>query len=362
MGGQQLRHWIIKPKYEKKLTENQQQRPAGYEFIRNFGPRCNNRNQFVEWTDEQIHTPGGKLENWAASKVKEALANYMKGRQNAKTLEFWPLTLKTFIPWILNREEDATVWAPYSSAQFDLGAGRHACNNPYGKDNDKKLYNTMNATKVWHAGHDEFMKMIKPSFPAVDEDEDMDAILARTHLIVITNSGVYHRLASTSKDPVNFMPWDPNEPKDLVSASQHHIFKEYKMNPHIHKYPPSYYEDLAWSQEFLRRLLHGERQARKVDQTFRKLKSASSTVIDISSPSPRKTSTASALSSEMLPSPKRAKVKVPMNPDFPGLAPSDADDDDHVIPQVGHVPDELEDQLEQLMEEADGDDKMDIAD
>ena len=117
----------------------------------------------------------------------------------------------------------------------------------------------MNATKVWHAGHDEFMKMIKPSFLAVDEEEDMDAILARTHLIVITDSGVYHRLASTSKDPVNFMPWDPNEPKDLVIASQHHIFKEYKMNPHIHKYPPSYYEDLAWSQEFLRRLLHGER-------------------------------------------------------------------------------------------------------
>ena len=51
-----------------------------------------------------------------------------------------------------------------------------------------------------------------------------------------------------------------------------------------------------------------------------------------------------------------------MNPDFPGLPPSDADDDDDVIPQAGHVPDELEDQLKQLMEEADGDDKMDIAD
>ena len=51
-----------------------------------------------------------------------------------------------------------------------------------------------------------------------------------------------------------------------------------------------------------------------------------------------------------------------MNPDFPGLPPSDADDDDDVTPQVGHVPEELEDQLEQLMEEADGDDKMDIAD
>ena len=85
MGGQQLRHWIIKPKYEKKLTLDQHQRSAGYEFIRTFGPRCNNRNQFMEWTDEQIHTPGGKVEGWPEAKVKEA-----KGRQNAKTLEFWP--------------------------------------------------------------------------------------------------------------------------------------------------------------------------------------------------------------------------------------------------------------------------------
>ena len=57
----------------------------------------------MEWTDEQIRTPGGRLENWPESKVKEALSNYMKGRQNAKTLEFWPFTLKTFIPWFLNR-------------------------------------------------------------------------------------------------------------------------------------------------------------------------------------------------------------------------------------------------------------------
>ena len=85
----------------------------------------------------------------------------------------------------------------------------------------------MNASKVWHAGHEEFLKMIKPSFLAVDEDEDMDAILARTHLIVITDSGVYYRVASTSKDPVSFMLWDPKEPKDLVAASQHHIFKQY---------------------------------------------------------------------------------------------------------------------------------------
>ena len=62
MDGRQLRHWIIKP------TLDQQQRAAGYQFIRDFGPRCNNWNQFMEWTDEQIHTPGGALENWPEAK------------------------------------------------------------------------------------------------------------------------------------------------------------------------------------------------------------------------------------------------------------------------------------------------------
>lgn len=102
MGGRQLRHWIIKPRFEKKLTIDQQQREEGYQFIRDFGPKANNRNQFMEWTDEQIHTPGGKIENWPEGKVKEALHNYMRGRQNAKTLEFWPFTLKSFTPWFLD--------------------------------------------------------------------------------------------------------------------------------------------------------------------------------------------------------------------------------------------------------------------
>ena len=103
MGGKQLRHWVIKAKYEKKITVDQQAREDGYKFIREFGPRSNNRNQFMEWTDEQIHTAGGKLEGWPEGKVKEALHNYMRGRQNAKTLEYWPFTFKSFVPWFFDK-------------------------------------------------------------------------------------------------------------------------------------------------------------------------------------------------------------------------------------------------------------------
>lgn len=55
----------------------------------------------MEWTDDQIHAPGGPLEGWPEGKVKEALHNYYRGRQNAKTLECWPFTLRSFAPWFL---------------------------------------------------------------------------------------------------------------------------------------------------------------------------------------------------------------------------------------------------------------------
>ena len=102
MGGKQLRFWVLKPKYEKKITVDQQAREEGYKFIRDFGPKANNRNQFMEWTDEHINMPGSKIEGWPEGKVKEALHNHMRGRQNAKSLEYWPFTLKSFTPWFFD--------------------------------------------------------------------------------------------------------------------------------------------------------------------------------------------------------------------------------------------------------------------
>ena len=102
VGGMQVRLWTIQPKFEKKVTLDQTAREAGYHFIRDHGPRSNNRNQFMEWTDEQVHLAGGPLEGWHEGKVKEALHNYYRGRQNAKTLEYRPLTLKSFSAWFLD--------------------------------------------------------------------------------------------------------------------------------------------------------------------------------------------------------------------------------------------------------------------
>ena len=92
------------------------------------------------------------------------------------------------------QEEDATVWARYSSAQFDQGAGRHACNNPYNVAMEGDiLENASKAGKINCILHKDFLDLIAPSFGGVEDTEGLAAILARTHLIVLTEKGVYWR-------------------------------------------------------------------------------------------------------------------------------------------------------------------------
>ena len=150
------------------------------------------------------------------------------------------------------------MWARYPSAQFDQGSGRHACNNPYDRSTDDEVFATLHKGNFWKIPYDKFLQLIQPSFSAVEDPEDMDAIMVRTHLIVITDHGLYFRVANTSKDPVEFIRWEENAPKDLLSSTQTSVFKQYKMNPDKHQLPPSCHEDCLWSQEVLRRLLHGE--------------------------------------------------------------------------------------------------------
>ena len=86
MGGFQVRFGTIQiqAKVPKKNTEDNMAREQGYKFIREKGPHSNNRNQFMEWTDEQTHTESSPIQGWQEGKVVMALQNYMRGRQNAK--------------------------------------------------------------------------------------------------------------------------------------------------------------------------------------------------------------------------------------------------------------------------------------
>ncbi|CAE7633244.1 unnamed protein product, partial [Symbiodinium microadriaticum] len=155
-------------------------------------------------------------------------------------------------------EEDATVWARYSSAYFEQGASRQACNNPYDRGVDDEQVKGMRASNIWEIKHKDFMKLIQPSFACIDEAEDMDAIIARTHIIFITDHGIYWRLAHPQHRTVPFVQWPENEPHDLLIPSQKDIFRSYKKDPFKHTPPPSFHADMVWSQEVLQRLFRGE--------------------------------------------------------------------------------------------------------
>ena len=97
------------------------------------------------------------------------------------------------------------MWARYSSAQFDQGAGRHACNNPYNDVVEEQLFQEMQKKGASSISHKDFLDIIAPSFTAVEDKEDMAAILARTHVILLTENGVYHRVSNTQKVDVPFI-------------------------------------------------------------------------------------------------------------------------------------------------------------
>ena len=282
-----------------------------------------------------------------------------------------PSLLNVFAP----QEEDATVWAPYSSAQFDQGAGRHACNNPYNALLEPTiLENALKGGKVNSIAYKDFLDLVAPSFGGVEDTEDMAAIFARTHLIVLTDKGVYWRLAGTDKEDVQFIPWPDNQSKDLLVDSQKPIFQAYKKDPEAHALPANFHEDSVWSQELLRKLLSGEEIPRtvtvrgvslfgngsfethrsprllpesemrvkvkqeQVNLVFQNLKRhPRGEVIELDSPSPVKRLRSAC-----------SAVGAPRNPDsLPGL---DVGSDD--MPEVGQV-DDLQLALESVMDEED---------
>ena len=97
----------------------------------------------------------------------------------------------------------------------------------------------------------------------MEDAEDIAAILARTHLIVLTGKGVYWRLAGTATDDVPFNSC-VNQSKDLLVDAQKPIVKAYKKDPDAHRLPSNFHEYFVWSHELLRNLLSGEEIPRTI--------------------------------------------------------------------------------------------------
>ena len=88
----------------KKVSTDadKQKRMSGFEFIRTRGPKANNQNQFVEWTENEINDTNSPIYGWSVGLVKESLRNYATGTVGAKTLQHWAISMKKFHPQFLD--------------------------------------------------------------------------------------------------------------------------------------------------------------------------------------------------------------------------------------------------------------------
>ena len=82
-------------------TKTISERQEGWKFIREKGPRSDYENQFMEWTDLNVNsdTP---IKGWPEAKVTIALKNYQRGRQNAKPIDRWIVTIADMKGWFIN--------------------------------------------------------------------------------------------------------------------------------------------------------------------------------------------------------------------------------------------------------------------
>ncbi|CAK0863390.1 unnamed protein product [Prorocentrum cordatum] len=93
-------------------------------------------------------------------------------------------------------EEDSTLWARWGSSAFAPAAPRQAVNNSYDNALERQMVADWRQGKLMVITIQQFMALIAPSLKQIAEEEDMKALLARSHVVATTDTRVYFRLAS----------------------------------------------------------------------------------------------------------------------------------------------------------------------
>ncbi len=75
---------------------------AGFAYIKENAPSSNNDNQFMEWSELQVLDPSSKLYGWDKGEVERAVRSRAAGKQTARTIDTWILTLKDIKGWFLD--------------------------------------------------------------------------------------------------------------------------------------------------------------------------------------------------------------------------------------------------------------------
>lgn len=140
---------------------------------------------------------------------------------------------------------------------FEQSSGRQACNNPYNRGVDEEMFKQMESKQERRIPYKEFLALIQPSCASVDSLDDMDAIMARTHMVVITDHGVYWRVAHYQAPRPLYSMARRRPPRPASPRPSPHL-QGIQSNPRKHSLPPNFDAGTVWSQTILRRLVAGE--------------------------------------------------------------------------------------------------------
>ncbi|CAK0820538.1 unnamed protein product [Prorocentrum cordatum] len=155
--------------------------------------------------------------------------------------------LKAFLKPI---EEDALLWARWGVCGFERGSCRQAAANPSDRDAEGAASDAATRNKY---DVDRFKEIVAPSLQEVKTEEDFNAILARSHFVVVTDLGGHWRVASADLEGgAESMPWPNPRAPDLFASEVRDT-----SSPAVRPLPSDYADKMEWSIGYMSSLVEG---------------------------------------------------------------------------------------------------------
>ncbi|CAK0844083.1 unnamed protein product [Prorocentrum cordatum] len=149
------------------------------------------------------------------------------------------------------KEEDAWLWARWGGCAFEQRSSRQAVANPYDREAERAALAAATLGK-YSLGYLE--KIVAPSLEAVDDEEDLHAILGRANVVVVADTGVHWRVASADLQVgAEYMQWPDPACPDLFNED-----KRDHTSPAIRPMPADFEEKMQWSIGYMQNLVDGQ--------------------------------------------------------------------------------------------------------
>ena len=146
----------------------------------------------------------------------------------------------------------------WGGASFEQNQSRQICVNPYDQEFEKKVRSIRRGQEV--VKFDDFLKIIDCNFTGEKQSgyqmADVEAYMARSNIVVLTEDWMYLWLASTTKDPVPRFQWPVPEKPDLFTPETTPVLKRFKKDQTFA--PPDYDAHMKWAVAAMKKLARGE--------------------------------------------------------------------------------------------------------